>query len=118
MKDGRTFAETLKLSGLTRHQDLVEPGMPKAIYGSDLQSPWLAKEFGVSSAPSRPEPTPMKSREKSITSDPVEDEPQEKGAKKLYRPGKSARRAVPDAQKKDTESVRACAQDPSGQTGP
>ncbi len=100
MKDGRTFVETLKLSGLTRHQDLVEPGMAKAVYSSDLESPWLAKEFGVPSAPSRPGPTTAKSREKSISTDPVEDEPQDKGAKTPYRSGQSSRRAVPTLRKR------------------
>jgi hypothetical protein len=100
MKDGRTFVETLELSGLTRHQDLVEPGMTKAVYSGDLESPWLAKEFAVPPGPSRPDPAPAKSREKPILVDPVEDEPQDKGAKSLYRPGQSAKRVVPTLRKR------------------
>jgi len=100
MKEGRIFVEALKLSSVTRHQDLVEPGMAKAIYSADPESPWLAKEFAAPAAASRRDCAPADIREKRIASEAVENEPRGKGAKTGSRTGQSARQAVPTLRKR------------------
>jgi hypothetical protein len=100
MKDGRIVVETLKLSSVERHQNLVEPGMAGVIYGSEPHTPWLAKEFEPSPAPCRHASSPPGRRQKAAIADLTGDVAREKGTKTLSVPGQSARKAVPTLRKK------------------
>jgi hypothetical protein len=100
MKDGRIVVETLKLSSVERHQDLVEPGMAGVIYGSEPQSPWLAQEFEPSPAPCLPASSPSVHREKAAIAGPTDEMSRERGSKTLCVLGQSGRKAVPTLRKK------------------
>lgn len=101
MKDGRIVLDTLKLSSVGRHQSLMEPGMPRIMFGSGSQSPWLAKEFEPSPGPCRHEPSPVKPGCGAETSGLAADATTEKGAKVApCASGQANRKAVPTLRKK------------------